>query len=320
MSTEFLGRNIWPQLTKAVRASRQPSQVAVAYFSQGASKMLPLCEGSRLVVDASERSVASGLTCPKDLMNLVKAGVSVYTVPNLHAKVFVVGGKAYVGSANVSTHSAEQLIEAVLITSEPTAVSAARDFVSELCLHELTPANLEKLDALYRPPSIPGGKPSGKVAVVSSKRPSLPRLFLTKLRLQTWSDQDNALQEAARPIARKRQKHPDTFVLECFRYAGKCPFEPGDVVIQVTLQHDGRTLVSSPGEVVYLKTRESTREIPGKERGKVSFVYLERPAKRRREASALARSLRCPVDKLRGGLVRNADFAEALLRVWNTDK
>src|ERR1019366_9999502 len=102
MSTVFVSDNIWPQLTTAVRDSRQRCAVAVAYFGKGASNLLPLAQGSRLVVDASERAVASGQTCPADLFKLLKRGVTIYSVPNLHAKVFVLGRAAYIGSANVS--------------------------------------------------------------------------------------------------------------------------------------------------------------------------------------------------------------------------
>ena len=91
MSAIFVSQGIWPQLTRAARGSRQHCAVAVAYFGKGASRLLPLAKGSRLVVDASERSVASGQTCPADLIKLVKRGVAVYGVPNLHAKVFVLG-------------------------------------------------------------------------------------------------------------------------------------------------------------------------------------------------------------------------------------
>src|SRR4051812_11054218 len=150
MSTMFLSRDIWPQLTKAARGSRRRCAVAVAYFGKGASRLLPLAKGSRLVVDASERSVGSGQTCPADLTKLVKCGVIVYSVPNLHAKVFVLGRTAYIGSANVSKRSSEQLVEAVIRTSEGKTVRAARQFVHENCLHELTPTVLKRLAKLYR--------------------------------------------------------------------------------------------------------------------------------------------------------------------------
>ncbi len=152
MSTVFISSKVWPQLTKAVGRSQQGCSVAAAYFSAGASPLLPVHKGSRLVVDASDRAVASGQTCPTDLLKLVKRGVAVYSVPNVHAKVFVLGKTAYVGSANVSSRSASHLIEAVLRTTEPSEVQAARKFVEDLCLHELTPEVLEQLGKLYRPP------------------------------------------------------------------------------------------------------------------------------------------------------------------------
>jgi len=60
VSTTFVSQNIWLQLTKAVRGSWSPSSVAVAYFGAGAGHLLPLIPGSRFVVDASDRTGASG--------------------------------------------------------------------------------------------------------------------------------------------------------------------------------------------------------------------------------------------------------------------
>ena len=55
MSTVFITHAIWPQLTNAVRGSRQSCAVAVAYFGAGAGRLLPLPKNSRLVVDAIAR-------------------------------------------------------------------------------------------------------------------------------------------------------------------------------------------------------------------------------------------------------------------------
>ncbi len=45
MSTVFITQDIWPQLTKAVRDSRQSCAVAVAYFGKEANILLPLSMG-----------------------------------------------------------------------------------------------------------------------------------------------------------------------------------------------------------------------------------------------------------------------------------
>jgi hypothetical protein len=219
VTTVFLGRNIWPQLTKALRRDQHRSAVAVAYFGAGASRLLPLRSGSCLVVDGSERAVASGQTCPADLLQLAKRGASVYSVPNLHAKVFVLGRAAYVGSTNVSSRSAAQLIEAVIRTTEPSVVRFARHFVQEHCLHELTPSVLRRLQRLYRPPRVPGGKRFDRSKTEVARRPSLPRLLLAQLVLEEdWSERDQALHDAALVVAKKRRKHPRSFEMDSFRY------------------------------------------------------------------------------------------------------
>lgn len=311
MSTVLVTENIWLQLTKAVRGSRQPCAVAVAYFGEGAGRLLPLPKGSRLVVDASERAVASGQTCPTDLSKLVKCGVRVFSVPNLHAKVFVLGRAVYIGSTNVSNRSASQLVEAVLRTTESSAVRAARQFVHEHCLHELTPTVLKQLAKAYRPPLVPGGKRGKKRTKETFRRPTLPRLLLARLHLEDWSERDQALHDAALVVAKKRREHPRSFELESFRHTGKCNYERGDVVIQVTNEGGGSIWATPPGTVLHVRSRHDGNRL-------VSFVYLERPARRRRQIKVMARTLGLGALKRlrRGGLVRDTAFAQRLLKIW----
>jgi hypothetical protein len=310
MTTAFLSGDIWPQLRKAARGSRQRCAVAVAYFGKGASGWLPLPKGSRLVVDASERSVASGQTCPAELAKLVENAVTVYSVPNLHAKVFVLGSAAYIGSPNVSSRSASQLVEAVIRTTERHTVRAARQFVEKYCLHELTPRVLKRLAKLYRPPLFPGGKRSKLSPSMRSERPSLPRVLLAQLEREDYSERDQALHDAGMLVAKKRQDHPRSFELESFRWSGKCPYRCDDVVIQVTDEGSRRVLVAPPGNVVYVRRRRDGNSL-------VSFVYVERPARRRRQVKAIAQTLGYPEKRLRSrGLIRDSTFAEALLNIW----
>jgi len=311
MSTVFITQNVWPQLTNAVRDSRRRCVVAVAYCGAGASRLLPLPKNSRLVVDASDRAVTSGQTCPADLIKLVKRGATVYSVPNLHAKVFVLGRAAYIGSANVSTRSASQLVEAVVRTTDPSVVRAARNFVQDHCLHELTPTVLKRLLKIYRPPIVPGGKRGKKVAKETFRRPTLPRLLLAQLYLQVWTERDQAMHDAAWVVAKKRRVHPRSFELESFRHTGKCNYQRGDVVIQVTDEGGGRVLVTPPGNVLHVRARHDGKK-------QVSFIYLECSAQRRRPIKNFSRTLgRDTLKRLRrGGVVRDPAFAQALLRAW----
>ncbi|HEY3321209.1 MAG TPA: phospholipase D family protein [Planctomycetota bacterium] len=286
---------------------------AVAYSGANARRLLPMPKGSCLVVDSSERAVASGQTCPKDLLALMKRGVAIYSVPNLHAKVFVIGRTAYIGSTNVSVRSASQLIEAAVRTTEPKVVSAARDFVRKHCLHELTPTILKRLAKLYRPPRIPGGKRGNHRKLDSSVRPTLPRLLLAQLRLVDWSKRDQALHDEALAVAKKRRQHPRSFELDSFRWTGKCYYQRGDIVIEVTDKGGGSAWVSPPGNVLHVRSQRYGKR-------QVSFVYLELPARKRRHVSSLARALGRGAKKRlsRDGVVRNASFRERLLNVWSS--
>ncbi len=301
-------------MTKAVRGSRQPCAVAVAYFGVGASRLLPLPKNSRLVVDASERAVASGQTCPADLSKLGKRGVKVFSVPNLHAKVFVLGRAAYIGSTNASNRSASLLVEAVIRTTYSGAVSAAREFVKDHCLHELTPTVLKRLARLYRPPHVPGrtrSKRGRRIVLGTSDRPTLPRLLLAQLKLEEWTERDQAMHDAALRVAKKRRQHPSSYELDSFRWPGKCHYQRGDVVVQVTDEGSNNVLVTPPGNVLHVRTRLDERQ-------QVSYIYLERPARRRRPVKQLARTLgRGALKRLRrNGLISDAAFAQALLNTW----
>jgi hypothetical protein len=90
--------DVWARLIRTHRAAGRGAWVAVAYFSKGAARLLKLRKGSQLVVDASDNAVRGGLTCPDDLILLAKKGVRIFSVANVHTKVYVFGTTALIGS------------------------------------------------------------------------------------------------------------------------------------------------------------------------------------------------------------------------------
>ncbi|MDX2034155.1 MAG: phospholipase D family protein [Blastocatellia bacterium] len=312
MSSRFIHEDVWKELTAAVRNSKLACHIAVAYFGAGASRLLPLSEGSTLVVDASERAISAGQTCPDDLQVLLKRGVRIFSIPNLHAKVYVVGRAAYIGSANVSNHSAGRLLEAMLFTTDREAVASARQFVRSLWLHELSPEMVVGLARIYQPPRLPGGSRTAVARKKRSPAPDLPPLLLAQLVREDWSKSDYRVHDTGMSIAKERRKHPRKFEMDSFRCAGRDSYRKGDVVLQVTKENDGRILVSPPGNVLYVHRRKTAKAL-------VSFVYLELPADRRRKpVESLAARLGEEGEKIlrRKGLIRNSTIARALLEAW----
>jgi hypothetical protein len=312
MTTQFIRHGVWKSITASAKAARKPALVAVAYFGQGASKLMPLPGGSRLVVDASEGAVKSGQTHPADLIRLQKRGVVIYNYPSLHAKVYAFDGFAFIGSANASGRSAGTLTEAVVKTSDQAVVRSARAFVRDLCRDELSPGRLDRLQKMYRPPRIPGASKDTRKASSRTAANRLPRLFLAQLKLKDLPEGSEAASEKGMKIAKARRKHGRSYVLADYFRIGKNIVRDGDKVIQVVEQADGRRLIDPPADVLH------TRPWKGKGRP-VTFIYLEHPDVRPTRLDKLARRLGYGTKKKlhRDGLVRDRGFAEKLLANWS---
>jgi hypothetical protein len=164
MKNGIISHKFWQEITDAAMKCKQKCHVAVAYMGKGGAAMLPLPIGSKLVVDASKGAVSSGQTNPWELLELLNNGVDIYSYEELHAKVFVIGSRLYIGSNNVSGRSQERLQEAAFTTTEKIIVGEAREFVKRLCIPQLKKdkADLEALCSIYKPPKTPQAKEVAK--------------------------------------------------------------------------------------------------------------------------------------------------------------
>ncbi len=310
MTTEFIEDSIWARLTNSARSCRGPAVVAVAYFSEGAAALLPLRKGSGLVVDASEGSVKAGQTCPADLIRLQKKGVRIFSVQNLHAKVYVFGTQAFIGSANVSNSSANRLKEAMILTTERDVVKAARAFIQEMCVDELGPESLKVLQQLYRRPHFPKGKiRRGSVKVAGTVKSEYSPLRLVKLSRIDYPEGSETAYETGKREANSRRTLRSTHVLEDFSWP-KDLITGKEMIVQITREENDRIFVSAPGRVLKTKKWSNGRK-------SCTFVYLEVPKCRRIRVDNLAKRLGRDASKRlnRSGLVAS-DFADKLREAW----
>lgn len=138
----------------ALAKRRGRRYLAVAYASGDAAVRFSLKQGDVAVVDAFPAALGGGLTDPAVLQAWFVSGASVYAYEGLHAKVFVSGGAAIIGSSNLSNRSRDQLTEAAVFTDDPVLVEAAKQAV--LGLRDgglLSDQNwLDHAKSLYRPP------------------------------------------------------------------------------------------------------------------------------------------------------------------------
>lgn len=155
MMSNLITKSPWGFISAAARQAKKPSQVAVAYLGQSGDGLLPLSNGSSLVVDASLPAVRAGITFPGALQKLQKRGVRIFVAPLLHSKVFAFDDIGFVGSTNASKRSQNYLSEAVVKVTDAPTLSDIRSYVNSLCVDELSNSDLIWLASQYKPPKIP---------------------------------------------------------------------------------------------------------------------------------------------------------------------
>lgn len=107
--------------------------------------------GDELYVNASEATIKAGLTDPRVLLRLVRAGVRCFCVPRLHAKVYVADGVVFIGSNNASNHSATVLTELAARVDDPLFLSSVIAWIGSLPAVRLDEDAVKPLLELYRP-------------------------------------------------------------------------------------------------------------------------------------------------------------------------
>jgi PLD-like domain len=120
-----LSDGLWEDLRKRARKAKK-KRAAIAYFTEN---HLSLGRGDLLVVDASDGAIKSQATNAFLLEAMHAAGVSIYSLPGLHAKVALLDNVAVIGSANSSAHSEDRLIEASLVSDSPLIVAKVQQLI-----------------------------------------------------------------------------------------------------------------------------------------------------------------------------------------------
>lgn len=305
MSANLLTEKVWNSITKAVKNSKFKSYVAVAYFGQGGAKLLPLSSGSILVVDASEGAVKSGQTCPPELIKLQTRGVKIFSHTHLHSKIFVIGTKLFIGSANVSTRSANILTEALFTTTDRNVVAKTKKYIQELAKYELGPERLKALSKIYKPPRN-GGNRKQKEGLENS-----PQLFLYRLALKGYTVEEEIYAKSGKKEAEKKRINRK-FNLDEFAWSEKNNINAreGDIAMQI-VNDEEKTYVSVPGTIINIKRWHR--------KGRAHAIFhVEVPVRRRKNIELVKRRLSESAKRaLKRSSRKNNDFEDEILSLWN---
>jgi len=283
----LLTAGVWKRITALSRRS-QRAFVAVPYFGSGASKLLHLKDGSILVVKFDLDSVKAGQVNPDEIIRLIRRGVKVYTCANLHAKVFVFGDTAIVGSTNVSSSSANNLIEACVEVKDRNFARKCVRFVKSLLGDRVTLEFAKKLKKYYRKPRNEHTR-SRKRSVPKQVMPEHSRIWLVPLEIVKWEEVDYRNEKQGMPIAERALTNYEK--IQTFLWWGDEFIEfidrmrIGERVIMITEISSRKTLVSPPGRILSFRRYNYKGE-------KRAIVYLGVPKdKRSRDLKSFRKSL-----------------------------
>jgi hypothetical protein len=256
----FLDRNaLWSVLPRLAKAAKRPSYVAVPYVGSGAAKLLPLSRGDVLLCALTEQNAKNGSVCPADLRTLRRRGVSVYLQDDLHAKVFLFGRTAIVGSSNLSKSSRDTLDDAALRTTDRDVIRQIRRWFAERTHDPLSPKWLSYCESVYQRPKPP--------------QPAR-RIWIIRVQEMVLSDLEDATMERGKKQEARRLTNPKRYSIEPIRWVGRPAFRRGDLVIQI--ERKGRKNAVSPHGRL-LNIRHPRLGL----RARVAHLYVEMPKKYR---------------------------------------
>lgn len=236
MSHQVLtGSKPWPVIKARVDSTPTQVFVAIAYIGDKASDLLRLKKGDVLVCNASKLAIKQGSTSASALATYFRRGVQIYSQPRLHGKVVVLSRTAFIGSANASSRSEKILREAVVESTDPAVVRAARLFVVDLATSfaKLDKNEIEELSKLKvtRPP------PDTSEPLPPLEIPSqTDRLWLMPMTLGSYSKKTiKVINEEKSHVRRLSRNDGLTAGIEGLQFSNYATrtVKPGDWVVQV---------------------------------------------------------------------------------------
>jgi hypothetical protein len=248
MKTQFHTINIWRKI-RHLSEGTQKKYVAVPFLGSRARRLLKLNRGDTLIVRFDLGTIKSGGTNPREVLYLIRKGVAVHSVENLHAKVFVFGRTAVVGSMNISESSERSLIEAGIETTDTNIVRDAREFVLSLRGDVIEPQHAKMMIKHYKPPRIHRRRGAHPTVAKQSLLWAIP--LVTVL----LDPEDEKQESVAKIEAKKRLQRKRAYSLESFRWTGDPlvdQLKVGQRALMLT-EEGKKTMVSPPGHVLSIR-------------------------------------------------------------------
>lgn len=161
---------IWADI-EALAIKTNVKLVAVPYITD--DTRIKFGRGDTIIVDASDKAIASGQTKAKTLEKAFNKGAEIYSLPKLHAKIMLFDKVAVIGSTNISTASAQTLKEAAVITDNKNIISSINNLISQFKTdkdaRKIDKAFISKINSIsVAPQTFPHGSKKQKISLLEA--------------------------------------------------------------------------------------------------------------------------------------------------------
>lgn len=242
---QFLSDEIWTTIRDLSKNSGR-TRVAVAYFGTGASEQLTFKKGDTLIIAMHLNNVKAGQVNPFEIQKLYDKGVLIYTLSNLHSKIYLFDKKMIVCSANVSSHSADCLIESGILTDDKTTFENGDRFIKENSVEKVEQDYIELCKENYNPPKHFGKRKKNSDSTFNSQ---FSRLWFISTKSTYFEDEDYTFLKKDEHIFEKKLQNKRAFELNEIKYPITNRFinkvQEGDILIEVE-RHKVRGQVFQP--------------------------------------------------------------------------
>lgn len=263
MGTTFHAPYPWNDISPLANGRR--AVVAVPYIGKGGARQLNIAKGSLLVTCFTPLAVKAGQVDPREIIAFIRRGVKVHSHAELHAKVYVIGRTAFVGSANLSSRSS-RIPEACIKTSDPKIVASARTFVEDLAGNPVTLEEAKSWVDLYpKDGERFWGMPVAK-RTASQKKPR-SRLWISPVESTDYDDAESEAIRRGSEIAVKKIQDDKPMKLDHATANGSCKIEKGDWVCWRWKKGQSYAF-ECPAKVIYIEP------VVGK---KEKVIFVEKP-------------------------------------------
>jgi len=162
----------------------------------------------------------------------------------LHSKIYLFDNVVIVGSANLSKHSREDLVEAAIISDNRDLIKQATKFIQRLKLmsKQITLEIVRKLKEKYQPPKFE--------ARTSDIKPK-PNLWITSVQVEDYPDEDR---EEVKKKEKELKRHMDKDNNIITLWSSRAYWKVGDLIVQIR-HENGRVKVIAPSPVIELYKR-----------------------------------------------------------------